>query len=426
MAEFTVPGNGELEELAIFNNDKSVGFDISTSYVSLSIVESIDNMSVRGVLRIADGTSMMIRLPVVGEEYVVVRWNTSIFEEDPREYTFRVSRVSNVTPSEDNEVAVYDLYLVSEYEYEQRYMHVSAAYSETFAEIAQKVYKEIETNATGLAAPLPLDVHHTDGIAEFIAPDCSPFKTLQLISGIAFSKEYPASLYTFYQNKSGFNFHNLAELAADKYSERESADVVDKRTFWYQPIHQTDTLELKAAFNIRSLMQLQRGENYDNSSRGHITNTVAELDYVTKQVNYTTQTVGSDLSQYGMFDNRIGMTDSFHSSYGQIPSETIWIYYDSSRKPVRQAEAAQNKRLFGKLFRSQMLALRVAGSSILTAGDMINIIINTTTGNSASKQDRDSQMSGYYMIKDITHIFTNNTYNCDIIAVRPGIEGFEE
>lgn len=428
--KFQPAGNFNLKDVVIYNErDKSYA-SILPTITSVIITESINKKAMSASMVVTDVNDTLRRFPLFGHELVSIAWQTPTFkdvESEERAHIFRITRITNVTPSVNNPGVAFRIDLISEYGYHQDFLTIDEAFNCTVKEAVEQIHNKVISEKVGTyeikdKELLKLTADETGAVFDFIIPSDTPFDTFDYLTSWAFSSDYPSSVYYIYQNKDGVNFRCIEKLIDETIIELQSDDAYLK-TREYTYSNSEDITSERSQYIIQNFQQLTRSDLFDLARSGRLRNSVSEVDFVQKKVEKYTFSYNVFEGYFKSPGKELLRTQDYKSGYGDVPTENTWVFRDSTRPSKRFSESLGYKWAFNKLLYNNMLQLKLNGNSELTAGDIIKLNISAfTSTNPDNTRREDKSLSGYYLVKDVSHMFTPDTYNMDVVVCRVGAQ----
>ena len=222
--EFYTPGAFILEEASITNFDNSIKIPLDLNHFSeISIVEDIYTSNIRGYIDIIDKECWIERLPIIGEEYMLLRFRVpnrgkdcSIVLNKLRVYKITDRVASGVRMGK---VETYRLHFISQETISSFNQSVSRSFSEqTVDSIVKSVWNDYVTPISEEeAGKKKCVIESTSGKVNFIAPNWTPFKVINwLAENMAIDSKGNAD-FVFYEatdksKGSSYNFKSLESL----------------------------------------------------------------------------------------------------------------------------------------------------------------------------------------------------------------------
>ena len=190
-------------------SSRGVVADIDTKVIGIQIYENLFSQSLIASMTIIDNTNMVMKLPIIGQEYIILKIeNPGIGEID---FTQNVFAVTNVKTRQDvsNDTQIYDLSLVSTESLRNSRTRVSKSYNGSVSSIVTSILRDenlINTNKD-------IYVDKTSNSRKFVAPNIRPFRFIRNLTREATSGEFEGSPhYYFFENCKGFQFRCLDGL----------------------------------------------------------------------------------------------------------------------------------------------------------------------------------------------------------------------
>lgn len=432
--KFQPAGNFSLKEVLLINETNKSYASILPAIVSATIIESINEKAITASLVVTDVSDTLRRFPLLGHELVTISWQTPSFKETESEerYTvFRVTRVTNVTPSINIPGIAFRIDLISEYGYHQEFLSIDEAFNTTVSEAVKIVHDKILSETVNTYSikdkdSVELIADSTEAIVDFIIPSDTPFDTYDYFLSWAYSSEYASNVFYLFQNKNGINFRCIEKLIDETLTKiAEDKSYLDSREYTYS--NSENITSERSQYVIRNIQQLNRNDLYSLATSGRLRNRVSEIDFVQKRVENYDFSYNEFKDKFKAPGKELLSSDDYRSGYGDIITENTWVYKDSSRPTKRFGESLGYKWAFHKLFYNNMLQLKLHGNSELTVGDIVKLNISSFNSTHPDNYRReDKSLSGYYLVKDITHAFTVDSYEMDVTVCRVGAQEIDD
>lgn len=222
------PHEIDLRHIKIMNSQGNF-IELRDVILEMNIYHDLFTYGVKCDLIIADGLGLIERLPIVGDEFVYIDFNTP--GQDKRlQYVFQVYKLDQRIKHKERAES-YVLHCVSPETMNSLKQTVEVPYSNMSpSDIIESVYTNYLSSRSQLMTfNKTLDISPTDNMVSFIAMH-NPYKVIEYMTKLSFSQQYASSLFRFYETSQGWNFKPIEELIA--------ASIVD--SFYYTP---TDTEE---------------------------------------------------------------------------------------------------------------------------------------------------------------------------------------
>lgn len=427
-----IPGTENIKSITIVNEDNNTFIEASLIAQSVTILESVDSFFTTAVITITDQNDILGRLPILGHELVEIIWETvnkagisgtneSKKDSEIRNEVFRITNISSVQPTDSgNPGLIYELNLISEFAFLQEFVTIDTAFSNTVSNCVKAVHDSALKTPIGdikLTAPNIYKLNKldsTEGVVDFIAPNDTPFNIIEMLQSWAFSNENLSNTFYYFQNKAGYNFRALDSLARE--------EVTPDKKYYYSNDGTNAVLRNFETNRISNFIAHNRGNAFELASEGRLCNQVAEIDYIKKTINVTNYSYDQNASKYNIFGSKVFASKKFMENIGSVPTQTHWIFKDSSKQENYYSQALKHKWAMHKLIYNNLLSIVVPGSSNLTAGDVIDVKIphHYSAGKSSQNLVSDEFLSGKYIAKDVVHHLNREGYTCQVNLFRTG------
>ena len=245
-------------------------FPLKDLFVELSLFEDLYSGVLRGTLDLRDSNGWMERMPIIGEETLVITAKTPGTDaiatpaSGKANYivnSFRVTSIGNIKNESDG-VKTYTLSLVSKEwilnlsKKVQRSFPNSGEQGMPISDMIYKIYQEYLISSTTQGASL-FKVENTKGLHKIAIPNMTPFAAINFLASRAVSETNPnGSLFFFYETfTDGFRFESAETLMFDEsprvtyvYSPQNLGESVGMSLYNVEGFH------LTSAFDVLSNM----------------------------------------------------------------------------------------------------------------------------------------------------------------------------
>ena len=315
--------------------------------------------------------------------------------------TFQVFKIE-ITPDPNAGYAkVYQIFGVTPEHYTQSTIDINKGYTSTVKSAVQDVYGKIGSSK-------PLSAHNTDGLDTFIIPGMTPFEAFQMLNRRAFSGKYASSLYTFYENMDGFNFHNVEQLIEEgkgsPYKYKYTPDSKLEKTGDPETQFMIEALEIDSNKDIMSRI---KGGSYANQCK--------EIDLISQKINTNILLVKENFKDFVHVDP-VGDSMTFDSKemidrHLSTINSTKWIH-NTRANPLfanNFKSLIPRRRFYLDSLNSVEMRIRVPGNSNLTVGKILELNMLEISGKTENKQ-QEPKLSGNWLITQVTHLIDKKEY----------------
>jgi len=384
--------------------------------ISFQIYENMFSQSLIASLTIVDNTNMVMKMPIVGQEFVALRIETPDIGE--LNFTDNVFAVTGVKARQDasNDTQLYDLNLVSTESLRNSRTRVSKSYSGSISETVVSILRDeslIDTNKDVFVDP-------TNGSRKFVAANSRPFRFIRNITREAVSKVHGGSPhYYFFENCKGFQFRCLDGLYkspsrgtfvadTESLSDTKSVDTIEKdyrRILSFAISRTNDTLITSMGGMLGSNLIKYNifNKNYQNYNFNYFNN-FNKHGRIDKNPIYNNTSIDRRSNTMGDFSSsRIHLhPTSNNGTYDtQFYDKDIgYNHADNSVEQWLQSSKSKNLELNGGL----NVQVKVHGYSELAAGDMVNLEF-PITGTDHDNEEVDTIYKGNFLVTQLKHDF---------------------
>lgn len=414
-------------------NYKNEYVDVTPLLLEFNIYEDIFEHVMTCDISLKDLTSVPEVLPIVGDETIVIKYNTGI-GSDQYILKFKCYKMNNRTPFSETE-HVYSLHGVSDELYMDMFTSADKFFvGETASSIAQSVFDEYLSGGGK-----SIEVEESTNLMTITSAGHSPFELINLVSSEAQAAKYQdASFYVFYETHKGFYFKSLNSLLEGEPVEKyHLADPSGPSA------NEQDAASIKR-------YQMITGVSFDDSfnmlkqiTGGGMDNNVGFIDPITKtykemSFSYTNKEDFSKLtfsknagkpvvSDAGPLAEKIsGKTSSGHSRL--IPTD--WNYAESDFGDIQDFNQLitegtdphkfhgskkfnfyQNSIAMVNSLNDYVVNLVLPGNSKLTAGDIIEVYLPSNSPADAGKYMKHFGAKPEFLITSLNHRYKGDTGN---------------
>ena len=214
-------GQIEIDDILIVNSDERV-IDLSTFMVEFNLFEDIFSPCLTANLIISDGTDLISRLPIRGNELVVAKFRTATFDDLPEniiEKQFRVYSIENRINNKDTQ-SMYTLMLIGVEGFDDQLYTISKNFSGVTSAVAAQVFDEYikvdrRFDKPGKKTELLIsDAPHASKI-KYVSNYWTPFKNMAFISKRVRGASLKGSDYLFFESNKNFYFSSVEAMCAN-------------------------------------------------------------------------------------------------------------------------------------------------------------------------------------------------------------------
>ena len=227
-------------------------------------------------------------------------------------------------------------------------------------------------------------------------------------------KETGTAGFLFYENKYGYNFKSIDGLLSKLIP--GTADEKSIQAYSYTEIVNSSS-NLKNNFQILRMPVFEKNVNvFENLRIGMYSSVNYFFDINTRKLdvyNYKLTESYDIMSHSSDSNEKPRIPAGLENSPSRLMLKTIDNLVgtpldgeakDRDLKPQYQSQSVARYNLAF----SQLLNITIPLNLNLTVGDVIEINFGTTTTDESKQGTKDPQKSGYYLIKELSHLFSKN------------------
>lgn len=411
-------GEFSIKELKIHTSSGRV-FDFTNgdNVIGFEIYEDLFSTSLSGNLILLDVNNISENGPIIGQEFLTLKFGTPTLDEFDASFTFNITKVASKLDATKN-AQVLTLNFVTPEIIRDKRVRVSKSYTDTISNIIQDVLKDPRYINT----KKKIFIQETSGIRKVVSPNYHPYKFINNLTNEAKSMSGSQN-FVFYENIKGLHFETL-----DRIMESETVGdysmghigTIDGRAG-----DKGKTVDVEKDFS--KPMEMAIISNNDmllNTMSGMLGSKIIKYDIYNKTY---------EVNRYGYFsdfeENRTiapnpvynnNSIDDFGNNVGMFSDSRIYLQPTSlSGTDVSQTNETSNysyaqNGLTNKLLQRRAkitelnsginIALKVNGNTTIAVGEPINIKL-PVTGRIHGGGDFDSYYSGKYIITKLKHQF---------------------
>jgi hypothetical protein len=410
--------------------------------MQLTLFENIFSPSMSGQITILDTNSIVLNLPIIGQEYLSFKIKTASLKNegtdiiDYTENVFSIYKIDTRIMSDGAEAIV--LHFASSEMMRNSRTRVSKSYTNSI----DKIVIDVLQNERYLNSKKDLFIEGTIGVRKMVAPNSFPFTFVQKLASESISLEHGSPYFMFYENKDGIHFRSLDSLYAQPViAEYNTGDFVHQdlsttvvrnvleeysRPISHQIVQANDMLSnvrggllgsnlitydiYKKSYNKRSFRYFKNFRDYSRISDNPIYNTNVIDEFGNGLDNFTDANIHLHPTSKVEENDAQYFTDVDTSPYSPNRIENALLH--------RQAK-------FLELKKGISLIVEVHGLTNMTIGQTIDFEMQVV-GETHGKSKADPYYSGKYLITTLKHEFNEVPQKNHVIFMTIVKDGYNE
>ena len=390
--------NYELDDVKVYdikitNANGTDTKDIRGQLLTMSIYEDIQEPTIYAEILLVDQISLISKLPIVGEETVVISFKTPSRDEITT-YNLRVFNISGEAVQDSNKGSVYKLQCVSEEHFVGSVLNIEKAYKDIISNIVTDIL------VNNLKTTKQLDIEPTKGLIPWVIPRMNPFQAIDHVRQRAISQVPTGGVFVFYEDQMGIHFRSIESLI------EMGQQTINSRVFTYDPATKEDTLRHTHAFrNMINYEHLKKTDTVMKLASGVFNNITKSYDIHTKAFGETIFKLAEQSNKIVTGQTKASLPNSgeFIENYSNMDQYKFFAPKDISKGTDYTTDYMGYKQSFATLFNQNIVRAFVHGDNYLKIGDMVTLQLPETSGiKTTDKKDR--QYSGNYLITKLRHM----------------------
>ncbi len=393
------PGDIELIDIVLMSEDGERGYSLINQAVTLDIYESVMSPIMWAEIQIADSQGLLQNFPIIGEELILIKFNTPENNTQPAQYLFRVNAVLDKQSNQTNKRLTYTLQCCSAEAMTNAKVSVTETKKDSIDNIVKSIFDDYLDSAK------PLNISTTDGIEEQVITNLSPLQAIDYLRQRAQSRRFQSSSYTFYENRKGFNFVTLEQLIEDGAKTVESGNY--DKIFFYDTARKDDASAVTYR-NILAYNQISFGDSITQVQEGGLNNQVQAFDLITGDVTVTTATENLSADAFAATSSTSSgtHTSSFVRKHGKQTTTTRVVTVRSDLPDTDVGDRLSKKQAYAQRLAQNITQIHIYGDASINIGDVIECrfpsSVDVDSDNGSARL-----VTGTYIVTKVRHIILN-------------------
>ena len=382
------PGDLTVKKFTI-NSDRG-SLDLSKSFVSASIYESIFTPGIVVDVEVLDTDDQIGQLKVSGDEKVEITFE--IPGGSSATYKLGISNLGEVKGNTSSlKHKAYKISMVSIEALKAKNNYVEKTFNSQISNIIKDIHKDF------LHSDKKIEVEDTQGTQNIKISHKNPYEAIEIAMKRAVSSENKSSLFVFFETRSGsdqiFKFTTIEKLFKGS----------SVKTFKQSSSINT-SMDNKSDDQI---FGVETPNQFNAVDRIAVGGQVKVATFNLRTWEYTTNTVTKNSKDYktgGESDPNTGkFNQEYRESQGQAKPRLLLVPVDTSQRAKTNIPTyIADRQTFASALMQGTVKIRVPGDLKLKAGDVITANLPTRKG-TTENVNNDSSMSGKFLISRIHH-----------------------
>jgi hypothetical protein len=421
MTGFVLPGYYRLASATVtpFNG---TAIEIANLIPEFSIEESLDKDSIRGSATVYDNVGFLEDLPLRGEELLTIRVEDAL--RNRLTYEFAIYKITDVEIKNTNDGLRYKIHFMSKTSFDAMFRRIIEPFNAEISNIASDVFERYYSGAKNLL------LEDTLGLFRCVVPNYTPMQTMNFLANRAYSRKSPSCSFRFFETSQNYFFVS-DEYLINRFLENRNeikeftfSDAVDKsgKEFLSQ---MKNLIEIRNPDRVNTAIDLASGAYRSKVIEIDLIKRQATLPGKSNRHEYNYQNARKNyVSSSGRGRGEDVHTEEFVNAYFTSENERRYIvirdYDDSGTLQLRGdqfiPEIVTNRLAYRHHLNHTVVYAKAQGRLDLNAGDVIDIKIPEFKIPSSNNLNK--QLSGYYMINSLTHVFNKDLFQTDMKLVK--------
>ena len=294
--DVTVPlqsaGSVDIQTLALVSS--SGKFINLTDYLAeINIYEDMFSPCMYGSMTLVDSRNLIKEVPIVGDEYLVVKIKTPTTNSFISK-TFRIFSVSDREVVRDLNTQTYILHFVSKEAVIDSLKPLYKSFNGKISDVVNQIFTDYLSNTRTLETikeklefgnektRLVVSPETQNGV-KFVSPGWTPFKCINWCASKAIPKEGTACNYLFFESNKNFYFVNVEKIFEINFA----TGSLSLGTYYYKVnnVKQNEDVN-KKMFIAEDFQVIKTTDHLSNYDNGYLANRLITLDVINKKYEF--------------------------------------------------------------------------------------------------------------------------------------------
>ena len=423
-------GDYVLSQIAVVSKESFDGsstpkkIDITSLVVEINIYEDIDEKNLSGQIVLSDSTGLPNNMPLTGHELIQFKLGTPgserfyDFEKNPM-VIYKIGQRQVHNPRSQ----FYVLYFCSVEQLTNQTVKVQRSFEGSVDNMLGKVCQgELGTGKD-------IFIEKTRGNRKYVIPRWKPYRTIDFLCNNAQSVQFQSTGYKFYETSQGFHCRSLESMMAVGVDAARPANGAFK-----QQITGVDSLNIqKQMQTINSYEILENFNTMKLLATGALASRVLKTDLFNKTFKNTDFDYVKNYEKAHHLEHTNGSREHMKKvvpeypfrdgkMLSEFPDGTFYHSSDNSNthedangnvyKHIDDGDKISKRISQAACLDSFKMRINVPGYTGLSVGEIITIELPRYEKTSEGDKDRDTILSGRYLVSKIVHLIKpGNSYH---------------
>lgn len=423
-------GDYVLSQIAVVSKESFDGsstpkkIDITSLVVEINIYEDIDEKNLSGQIVLSDSTGLPNNMPLTGHELIQFKLGTPgserfyDFEKNPM-VIYKIGQRQVHNPRSQ----FYVLYFCSVEQLTNQTVKVQRSFEGSVDNMLGKVCQgELGTGKD-------IFIEKTRGNRKYVIPRWKPYRTIDFLCNNAQSVQFQSTGYKFYETSQGFHCRSLESMMAVGVDAARPANGAFK-----QQITGVDSLNIqKQMQTINSYEILENFNTMKLLATGALASRVLKTDLFNKTFKNTDFDYVKNYEKAHHLEHTNGSREHMKKvvpeypfrdgkMLSEFPDGTFYHSSDNSNthedangnvyKHIDDGDKISKRISQAACLDSFKMRINVPGYTGLSVGEIITIDLPKYEKTSEGDRDRDTILSGRYLVSKIVHMVKpGNSYH---------------
>ena len=418
-------GEVKIEQLKLISSTNVI-YDLTEFLIELNLYEDIFSNYLTGSIVISDSRNLFDMVPIIGEEYLVLKFVTPSFPTSVQK-TFRIYKATDRQVVRDKNTQTYALHFASIELFYDVLLPLFIPFEGEITEVVGDIFssyiaenrdfqisessdeiKEIE-NVTPLY--IKTDVANK---VKFVSPGWTPFKCINWLASKSIPKDGKAKNFLFFESNKSFCFTSIETLFREAYEDKTS---IGKYSISAAGIRQSNNRpDLDREFFLaKDVEMVDTTDHIKNYTNGYLANRLLTLDvynkeYVVTDYDYVNEyskqyhSSGDGKKSMPVFTNDSLRNAATNISFYPVNPKLFNDFPDNVSEKMKDIYGNRKSSLLD--LTNLRMNIAVPGRTDVEVGRILYFsypAITPSDSSDANETQEDSNYSGYYLITAIRH-----------------------